>query len=113
MTLRRALVRAVRTSLLCGAMLLVGAGIMTLAPTPSPVVLPTTPVESGPTAADLVDRHGCWSGEGPAGVIPGHVVVTLPGDDDPTYGGHRLAGRALEQAIDGVDHDLAIHGFCR
>lgn len=113
MTLRRALVRAVRTSLLCGAMLLVGAGIMTLRPTPSPVVLPTTPVESGPTAADLLDRYACWSGEGPTGVIPGHVVATLPGDDDPTYAGHRVAGRALAQLFEGADHGLTIHGFCR
>ena len=28
---------------------------------------------------DLVADHACWSGAAPAGAVPGHAVVTLPG----------------------------------
>lgn len=68
----------------------------------------------GPTAADLVTAHGCWTGEAPAdmrGVLPGHVVVTV--DGEPRYAGERMVGKALDQVFGGVDHGLSVHGFCR
>jgi hypothetical protein len=27
----------------------------------------------------LMERHSCWSGEGPPGVIPGRAIVSAPG----------------------------------
>lgn len=65
--------------------------------------------------ADLVERHGCWTGQPPAdmeGVIPGHVVVTAPGQD-PRYAGEAMVAKALGQVFDGEDHGLTIHAFCR
>lgn len=64
-----------------------------------------------PTA--LIAERDCWVGEGPAGVVPGHVVVTKPGRVAPTYGGARLTGMALQQVFEGVDHGLRVHGFCQ
>jgi hypothetical protein len=67
-------------------------------------------------AAALIARHGCWTREAPpdmAGVIPGHAVVTLPGDDEPSYVGPRWTGRALERVFEGTHEDLVVHAFCR
>lgn len=82
-------------------------------------VSPETPaaqsiVEGSP--ADLITKHGCWTGEAPAdmeGVLPGHVVVTKDGATAPVYGGSRLVGKALEQIFEGKNHNLTVHGFCR
>ncbi len=66
------------------------------------------------STAALIAAHDCWTGEAPAdmaGTIPGHVVVSV--DGVARYAGERMVGRALEQVFDGVDHGLAIHGFCR
>lgn len=63
---------------------------------------------------EMVERHGCWTGEPPAdmvGVMPGHVVVTV--DGDLRYGADRLVGLALEQIFEDVDHGLVVHAFCR
>ena len=62
-------------------------------------------------AERLIEAHDCWTQDGPAGVIPGHVVVSHQGRT--VYGGARLAGMALEQLFDGADHGLVVHGFCR
>lgn len=70
-----------------------------------------------PSRAEVVvEDHGCWSGPAPVdmeGKRPGHVVVTLPSDSEPTYGGARLVTLALGQQFAGEDHGLIIHGFCR
>lgn len=66
--------------------------------------------------ASLISRFDCWSGAAPAdmqGRVPGHVIVTRAGDDHPVRGGATLVGKALEQAFEGVDHDLRVHAFCR
>lgn len=69
-----------------------------------------------PSPAELlVEERGCWSGEAPAdmvGVLPGHVVVSEPGEG-PRYAGARMVGLALSQIFEGADHDLTVHGFCR
>lgn len=68
--------------------------------------------EDSPPA--LVAAHDCWTGEAPAdmaGVLPGHVVVTM--NDHTRLGGSVLVGKALKQIFEGVDHGLAVHGFCR
>lgn len=70
-------------------------------------------VGHGPTAAQLVKVHDCWTGEGPVSVVPGHVVVTREDAAGPVYGGVWLTGQALEQVFDGVDHGLEVHAFCR
>ena len=31
-------------------------------------------------AERLIERHGCWVGDAPADVIPGHAIVSLPGE---------------------------------
>lgn len=63
--------------------------------------------------AALIAANDCWTGEAPsdmAGVVPGHVVVSV--DGVARIGGERMVGKALEQAFEGADHGLAIHGFC-
>lgn len=77
-----------------------------------------TPAALAPTspAAALLEEHDCWTGEAPAdmaGQVPGHVVVTLPGRDEPTYGGRALTEAALDQVFGEAEHDLTVWGFCR
>jgi hypothetical protein len=62
------------------------------------------------SAAALVEEHGCWTGAAPAGAVAGHVVVTV--DGVTRYAGQRMADRAIEQAVFGIDHGLTVHGFC-
>lgn len=62
----------------------------------------------------LMDKHNCWSGVGPAGVIPGHAVVRRGDADDPAYVGGAQASQALQQAVaDGPQRFAVIYGFCR
>jgi hypothetical protein len=61
----------------------------------------------------MLMTHGCWQGAAPEGAIPGHVVVTLEGDDHPTYGGKRHTTAALNQVLFGEGHIGQVHGFCR
>lgn len=80
------------------------------APLPQPSLVAATVTTEPSEAEALMRRHGCWSDEAPAdmaGELPGHVVT------DRGYGGWRLVGLALEQTFDGVDHGLAVHGYCR
>lgn len=72
-------------------------------------------------AAALVAAHRCWTSAEtmpPAmeGVIPGHVVVTWPGETRPDYEGAAAVSIALDHLfgpswahVDG----LVVHGFCR
>ena len=62
------------------------------------------------SAAALLAANDCWTDEAPAGVVPGHVVVTV--DGQPQLGGSHMTGQALAQLFDGADHGLTIHGFC-
>lgn len=64
----------------------------------------------------LVREHECWTGEAPTdmeGKVPGHVIVTRPGDDGPVVGGEVLVGRALEHVFEGRHPRLRVHAFCR
>lgn len=79
----------------------------------------TPPTSSAATAPDrvaqLVTRHGCWTGQAPAdmqGQLPGHVVVTPAGATEPIRGGSLWVGRALEHAFDGKHPGLTVHAFC-
>lgn len=61
-------------------------------------------------AQDLVERHGCWTGEPPAdmvGEFPGHVVT------QHGYQGEKAVAQALGQVFDGEDHGLRVFAFCR
>lgn len=81
--------------------------------TDASAVMEDRPAVTGSPAA-LVDRFDCWTAaEGRPGAVevPGHVVVTVGGAT--RYGAGRLTGLALEQELSGVDHGLAVHGFCR
>lgn len=60
----------------------------------------------------LLDEHDCWTSSAPAGAVPGHVVVTLTGDSEPTYGGARLTGLALAQLFEGGPVVGRVWGFC-
>ena len=62
--------------------------------------------------ATLIGQHDCWTSNGPAGVIPGHVVATLP-SGRLVYGGQRLTARALDQLFANKPAGLTIHAFCR
>lgn len=79
---------------------------------------PNLPVSVDPSgeslaAQTLVQQHGCWSGMAPTGAIAHHVVITLDGHDQPTYGGQRLTDRALEQVLFNGAHVGQVWGFCR
>lgn len=82
-----------------------GPSILPYEPTPAPVQEFESRVEL------LLERHHCWTRDGPDGVIPGHAVVTI--DGRVRYVGEQVTGHALEQLFDGVDHGLVVHGFCR
>lgn len=76
---------------------------------------PYKPPTVGSPAA-LIEAHDCWTGaqdmpSSMAGVIPGHVVVTI--DGSPRYGGPRTVDKALSQIFEDVDHGLTVHAFCR
>lgn len=110
------LTRALERSLVGGALAWsLAAIVLTTAgwsPAESTGVAERPPATGSP--ADLIGRHDCWTGQAPAGVtVPGHVVVTLPGHDAPTYGGPRLVGDALGQVFDGEQHHMTVHAFCR
>lgn len=62
---------------------------------------------------DMLAAHDCWTGEAPAGVVPGHVVVTLVGESEPTYGGPQLTGRVLAQLFEDGPVVGRVWGFCR
>lgn len=74
------------------------------------------PLAPGSPAA-LIAEHDCWTGDAPAdmqGVIPGHAVVTWPGDEAPTYGGRRAVSAALEHLFgERRTPGLVVHAFCR
>lgn len=64
----------------------------------------------------LIDAHDCWVGSAPAemeGRVPGHAVVTWPGDTVPSYGGLRAVtvglGHRFEKRVPG----FVPHAFCR
>ena len=61
--------------------------------------------------AALIAANDCWTDEAPAGVVPGHVVVTVDGVS--LLGGERMVGKALAQVFDGADYGLTVNGFCR
>ena len=46
---------------------------------PATVVAVPAGVERPTPAERLVAAHDCWTDDAPAGVVPGHAVVTLPG----------------------------------
>ncbi|WP_091730387.1 hypothetical protein [Nocardioides scoriae] len=84
---------------------------------------PTSDQTPGATSPEQVARlvrdHGCWTRSAPpdmAGRIPGHVVLTVRGDDGPvtTYAGARWVGPALAHVFEGGHPEvLHVHAFCR
>ncbi len=129
----RATVRGLKLGLTILALVLVVGGIILRAQSPLYAELPVEPgsgavMDSRPLApgspAALIAAHDCWTGDAPAdmvGVLPGHVVVSLP-NGDPVYRGGKWVGKALEQtAYDhpelgwtpAVDHDIKPKGMCR
>lgn len=58
------------------------------------------------SARALVKAYDCGSNV----PDPTHAVVTI--DGVTRYVGQRMADRAIEQAVFGVDHGLVVHGFC-
>lgn len=79
---------------------------------PTPHVAPAAPALGSPEA--LLAQHGCWTGAAPVdmeGKTPGHVVVTVTGDQ--TLYSARLVPAALDQVFNGAHHGLIVRGFCR
>jgi hypothetical protein len=111
--------RGTRTTL-AGLALGFTAGLLALSsmvdPGDSPQGTSAPPAAPG-SAPWLIDRHDCWTGPAPddmVGAIPGHAVVTWPGDQQPTYGGRRAVSAALETVFG--EHQtpgLVVHAFCR
>jgi hypothetical protein len=54
----------------------------------------------------LFRHHGCWNGEAPAGVVPTHALVTLPGEQPALV----AADVGYGIWLDGDTGQL--HGFC-
>lgn len=108
----RSLARSLKAIAWCGIGGYMTLTAMTSSATPTASLEIDRPLAEGSPAA-LIQAHDCWVGEGPQGVIPGHVVVTKGDAVAPTYGGPALTGKALAQVFDGVDNDLTIHAFCR
>jgi hypothetical protein len=54
----------------------------------------------------LFRQNGCWNGEAPAGVVPTHALVTLPGKEPALV----AADVGFGIWIDGAAGQL--HGFC-
>lgn len=73
----------------------------------TPVDRPNPPATSTVERDRLLDRHDCWTGQGPADTIPGHAVVTPEGSNMPT-----LAPAADGFAIWQDDAPGVLHGFC-
>jgi hypothetical protein len=93
------------------AVLLLAAGQIPVAE--GPVSGPPAPTGS---AEWWIDRHDCWTDEAPPdmqGRVPGHAVVTWPGDDEPSYGGRLVVQAALAHVFEGKHPDLVVHAFCR
>jgi hypothetical protein len=67
---------------------------------------------------DLIDAHDCWSDgatmpQDMQGRYPGHVIVTVPERDGPTYSA-RLVGAALAQVFGTHQSSgMTVHAFCR
>lgn len=64
---------------------------------------------------ELIHQHHCWVRKAPddmQGEIPGHVVVTLPGETTPTYSAEHV-GPALRHVVNGQHRRLRVHAFCR
>jgi hypothetical protein len=114
---------AVKGMLVCATLFgAVGvAGITGHLPTPvdhsrldvSPAITTTTPVEDA--AADLIAAHGCKVEGYGSKVIPGHAVVTLPGQD-PRYMGSGRAFRIVfgDDGVMGTGDEAPgrVHAFC-
>lgn len=116
MTLRRRMALALIAPLAFG---LTGAVLLSTAPPHEEVSVgrggtsPVQPAVPG-SVRYLIEQHGCWTGEAPPDVeIPGHAVVTWPGDIAPTYGGDRAVAAALEHVFEGRHPGLEVHAFCR
>ena len=58
------------------------------------------------SARALVEAHDC----GEHVTDPTHAVVTV--DGVTRYVGQRMTDRAIEQAMFGIDHGLAVHAMC-
>lgn len=83
---------------------------------PGPVEEPTDRERHARQVRQLIVAHDCWVLSAPAdmeGRMPGHAVVTWPGDDEPSYGGARAVkvglGHHFEKAVAGFEP----HAFCR
>lgn len=127
MTRQPRTLRAVLRRAVASPVLMLGAGVLGFGAVSTAMafdLIPetgwVTPGASSPTAGvevdALMDRHGCWSGEAPAemaGVVPGGVVFTAPGDG-PSYSAEpAVVGRALRHVFDRREPGLVVHGFCR
>jgi len=54
----------------------------------------------------LFRQHGCWNGEAPAGAVPTHALVTLPGKRAALVSADVGYGIWLD------GHTGQLHGFC-
>lgn len=82
-----------------------GGSRLEAAPLPRPAVF--QPADD--PVATLIKAHGCWTQDGPVGVIPGHVIY------DGRYLGARATGHALD-AVFGKPSPLdpsLVSAFCR
>lgn len=77
---------------------------------------PTDAERAQEAVKELVADNGCWMGTAPPdmeGKLPGHAVVTWPGEKLPTYGGARAVRAGLEHYFEDKHERLQVHAFCR
>lgn len=72
-------------------------------------VTPTTYPHTPTRVERIIERHGCWTSTAPAGVIPGHAVVSRPGH----LATLAPAGPALDAVFGEGHRSLTVHAFCR
>jgi hypothetical protein len=110
--------RRITTGLLAGGILGAVATVHAFAPTTHDTADTQTGARvdvAAERAAELIAKHGCWTGEAPAdmaGKFPGHVVVRKTDARLPIYSA-RLVGPAIDHVFDGDHAGMTVYAFCR
>lgn len=117
---RRTVANVATTSLLLGAGVALGV-VTATANQPAPGVANISPPSStspspahDPKVDRLIATHRCWTSNdaAPAGVIPGHAVVTVA--NVVRYVGPALTGDALNKIFKHTPSEIeVVHAFCR
>jgi hypothetical protein len=107
-TFKRSLLKAVVNTVVATAF--AGAALVVSAQHSEPAEV-TNPNLTAPSYTERLIERKCEPVA--EGTIPGHVVVTAPGDIAARYYGQEMADKALNQQFGDKPAGLTIHAFCR